>query len=244
LSNVGAALGAKLGATPLRYPGKVVTPDFQRARRPEHKEQRREAILAAARALATRDGVRAVNLGDIAAEVGVHKSALLRYFETREEIYLQLTAEYWADWAAQLRVALPAAEPTPAGVAAVITKTLTDRPLFCDLLAHAPLNLERHVSLETVRRFKVHSLERVDEIAEVLGQTLPGLGRDGGRKAVAAVNAFAAAFWQISHPGEVLAQLYTEMPEVGHTVLDFAGRVEELTAAVLTGLVRGGSPAA
>ncbi len=214
----------------------MVTSDFQRARRPEHKEQRREAILTAARALATRDGVRAVNLGDIAAEVGVHKSALLRYFETREEIYLQLTAEYWADWTEALRAALPAAEPTPAGVAAVITKTLTDRPLFCDLLAHAPLNLERHVSLDSVRRFKLHSLARVDEISILLGEALPGLGADGGRKAVGAVNAFAAAFWQVSHPGEVLAQLYAEMPETGHSIMDFAGRVEELTTAVLAGL--------
>jgi len=95
-----------------------------------------------------------------------------------------------------------------------------------------------------VRRFKLHSLDRVDEIAGLLGETLPGLGPDGGRKAVGAINAFAAAFWQVSHPGEVLTQLYTEMPEVGHTVLDFAGRMEELTAAVLTGLVRGESPEA
>ena len=216
----------------------MVTPDFQRARRPEHKEQRREAILAAARAVATRDGVRAVNLGDIAAEVGVHKSALLRYFETREEIYLQLTSDCWLDWIDGLRAELPGAEPTPAGVAAAVTRTLVARPLFCDLLIHAPLNLERNVSLDAVRAYKMASIERVAIVSELLGDAVTGLGQAGGRKAVAAITAFAAAFWQVSHPPETLARFYEEAPEFGHTVLDFAGRLEELTAAVLTGLVR------
>jgi AcrR family transcriptional regulator len=215
----------------------VVTPEFQRARSPEHKEQRRAAILTAARELALRDGVRSVHLGDIAAQVDVHKSALLRYFETREEIYLQLTAEAWQDWTGTLRSALPDARPTPAGIAAVLTETLVARPLFCDLLAHAPLNLERHVSLEAVRTFKVESMRVVGELAELLGQVLPGLGATGGRKAIAAIGAFAAAFWQVSHPPETLAQVYRENPQLGHSVLDFAGRLEDLTTAMLIGLV-------
>lgn len=217
----------------------MVTPDFQRARRPEHKEQRREAILAAARTLATRDGVRAVNLGDIAAEVGVHKSALLRYFETREEIYLQLTSDCWLDWIEALRAELPGAPRTPAGVAAVVTSTLADRPLFCDLLTHAPLNLERNVSLDAVRAYKTSAMERVDVVSELLGDAVSGLGKTGGRKAVAAITAFAAAFWQVSHPPETLARFYEEAPEFGHSVMDFAGRLEDLTTAVLTGLVQG-----
>jgi AcrR family transcriptional regulator len=72
--------------------------DFQRARRPEQKQQRQDAILDAARQLARRDGVRNVSLADIADQVGVHKSALLRYFETREQIFLELTAQAWAEW--------------------------------------------------------------------------------------------------------------------------------------------------
>src|SRR5205807_6477500 len=132
----------------------------------------------------------------------VHKSALLRYFETREEIYLQLTAEGWRDWADELRIALPQAPPTPAGVAAALTATVVARPLFCDLLAHAPLTLERHVSLESVRAFKTESLRIVGEIGTMLTDALPELGASGARKAIAAVTAFAAAFWQVSHPPE------------------------------------------
>jgi AcrR family transcriptional regulator len=47
-----------------------------------------------------------VSLADIAARVGIHKSALLRYFETREQIFLELTAAAWRDWAQALHAGL------------------------------------------------------------------------------------------------------------------------------------------
>jgi AcrR family transcriptional regulator len=75
---------------------------FQRARRPEQKQERQRAILDAARQLALAGGVRSVSLTDIAARVGIHKSALLRYFETREQIFLELTAQAWLGWARAL----------------------------------------------------------------------------------------------------------------------------------------------
>src|SRR5580692_2400722 len=135
---------------------------YQRARRPEQKLERRDAILGAARELAQRDGVRAVSLADIAARVGIHKSALLRYFETREQIFLELTAEAWRDWTAALHAGLDAVEPGAAAlVAEVFARSFGDRPLLCDLIAHTPLNLERNVSVESVRRYKLTSLAAV-----------------------------------------------------------------------------------
>src|SRR3954468_22592216 len=96
--------------------------NYQRARSPEHKEQRREAILAAARELAAERSVRAVSLGDIARAVALAKSNLLRYFESREEIFLTLLRREWQGW----RDAA-AATPDAAGLA----HTLAERPLFC-----------------------------------------------------------------------------------------------------------------
>src|ERR1700759_5621974 len=120
----------------------AATEPFQRARRPEQKEQRREAILAAAADLARRDGVRAVSLSDIARAVDIHKSALLRYFETREQIFLELTAREWRDWEAATTAALAALAPGDAeATAASLAKTFVERPLLCDLLPHAALNL-------------------------------------------------------------------------------------------------------
>src|SRR5580692_8589715 len=116
----------------------MVIPDFQRARSTAAKEQRETAILAAARALGAERGIRQITLTDISEAVGMHKSALLRYFETREEIFLRLTADGWRDWSAALRAELEGlAAPAPAAVAGAFARTLTARGLFCDLRAPA-----------------------------------------------------------------------------------------------------------
>src|SRR5579859_7615730 len=93
---------------------------FQRARSAGAKQQREEAILAAAAQLGAEHGIRQVTLTDIADAVGMHKSAMLRYFETREQIFLRLTADGWRDWSAALRRELGSLAPsgaTPSGVA-------------------------------------------------------------------------------------------------------------------------------
>ncbi len=75
----------------------MTVPDFQRARSSAAKQLRESAILEAARVLGAERGIRQITLTEIAEAVGMHKSALLRYFETREEIFLRLTADGWRD---------------------------------------------------------------------------------------------------------------------------------------------------
>ncbi len=213
---------------------------FQRARRPEHKRQRYEAILTAARALAERDGVRAVSLADIAADVGMHKSALLRYFETREEIYLHLAAHDWRDWVTAVHADLADLAPgDAAGVAATLATTLAARPLLCDLLTHAPLNLERNVSLESARRFKHAAIGSVDEIATGVRTVLPDLTEAGAFDLVGSVTMIAAGLWQIGHPTPTLAALYAEEPRLGHANLPFVPTLTRLAETIIRGLLAG-----
>jgi AcrR family transcriptional regulator len=211
---------------------------FQRARRPEHKRQRHEAILAAARSLAERDGVRAVSLGDIAAAVGMHKSALLRYFETREEIYLSLAADDWHGWTEAVRAALDELdEGDVSGVASVLATTLAARPLLCDLLTHAPLNLERNVSLEAARTFKHAAVGSVEAIAEDVRTVLPRLTAADAFDLVGAVDMIAAGLWQIGHPPPALLALYEEEPRLGHARLPFVPTVTRLAETLIRGLL-------
>jgi AcrR family transcriptional regulator len=212
----------------------MTTPPFQRARRPEHKEQRRRDILEAAAELGLREGVRPVTLTGIAAHAGVHKSAVLRYFASREAVFLQLTADGWQGWAAAVEAALPG--PTdPSAVAAALAATLAERPLFCDLLAHAQLNLERGVTREQVRDFKVTTLDAVDRVSAALATALPSLTRGRAVDVIAATTAIAAAQWQTANPPETLARLYAEDPLFAHVASEFAPRLTRLVTLLLTG---------
>ncbi|MFH8336630.1 TetR/AcrR family transcriptional regulator [Streptomyces sp. AM6-12] len=211
-------------------------PAFQRARSAEAKQAREAAILDAARTLGRVRGVRDVTLTDIAAAVGMHKSALLRYFETREQIFLALTAEGWREWSAELRADLGRrAGATPAEVAAVFAGTLAARPMFCDLLAQAPLNLERNVSTESVRSFKLVTLKEVELIVGELGRLL-GLDEQQGVDTIATATSLAGALWQMATPGPRLRELYAGDPRFAHAVVEVEPRLNRVLGAYLTGL--------
>jgi len=213
------------------------TPTFLRARRPEHKRQRYDAIRSAAAELALERGVRSVSLGDIATAVGVHKSAILRYFATREEIYLSIGADAWVDWTQALHAEFAdVVETTPAALAEALSRTLADRPLLCDLLAQAPLNLERHVSTGAVRSFKLAVLEAVEGLAALVEKLVPALA-DRGFEAVAAIACFASSAWQIAHPSESLAALYAAEPALARACVDFVPTVSRFGEVYLTGLI-------
>ncbi len=216
---------------------------FQRARRPEQKLQRQDAILGAARDLALRDGVRNVSLADIAAQIGIHKSALLRYFETREQIFLELTAEAWRDWAHYLHAGLDAAATGSAAlVADVFARSFSDRPLLCDLIAHTPLNLERNVSPEAVRRYKQVSLGVVNEAAVLVHRVLPELTLAECTEFVATVASLAGSLWQIANPAPAVAALYASDPALAQACVDLMPRLRRTAEVLLAGLITSRNP--
>ena len=211
---------------------------FQRARSADHKAQRREAILAAAERLAVRDGVRQVTLADIAALVGIHKSALLRYFATREEIFLELTGRAWTVWAQQTGAALAETEAHDAdAVAAALADGFATRPLLCDLIPHTALNLERHASLAAVHEYKLTSLGAVERVATALSTPLPELDADQRRELVSVVALLAGAMYQIATPPPALAELYRAHPALGHALLDLPDRLRRAARVTIAGLI-------
>lgn len=205
---------------------------MQRARSLEAKRQRERAILEAARDLATARSVREVTLTDVAVAVGMHKSAMLRYFETREQIFLGLTAEGWIEWSVWLRENLTAASDA----ATVIAHSLAARPFFCDLLAQAPMNLERNVSLESAYAYKVSTLEQVGLLSEHLGKLL-GLTLQQARDLVASATSMAGALRQmVATPGSRLFELYASHPEIAHTNVEMEPRLTRILAALIAGM--------
>jgi AcrR family transcriptional regulator len=214
---------------------------FQRARRPEQKQQRREDILAAARELALIGGVRSVSLAGIAARAGIDKSALLRYFETREQIFLELTAREWAPWVRALHDGLDGVAPGSADaaglVADVVARSFGDRPLFCDLLAHTPLNLERNVSPEAVRAYKLISLKSVGEAAAVVHRVLPDLTDGECLEFISAVASLAGSLWQIANPVPALAAMLAADPALALACVDLAPRLRRTAEILLAGLI-------
>jgi AcrR family transcriptional regulator len=210
---------------------------FLRARRPEQKRLRETAILGAARELALRDGVGAVSLAAIAAEVGMHKSALLKYFGTREEIFLRLAETEWREWADVVVADLAAG---PEHLPDVLGRVIADRPLFCQLLTHATLTLERNVSLDALRRSKLAAVRASEAVTDAVHRLLPDLDRDSCFELVAATGLVAAGLWQVVHPPPVVLALYAEQAGAGGfgrlAAVDLATELSRFVRVFLAGL--------
>jgi AcrR family transcriptional regulator len=197
-------------------------PPFVRARRPEHKQQRREAILEAARDLALRRGVRTITLGDLAEAVGLAKSNVVRYFGTREEIFVELCS----DEGLVLRdVLLPRlADVTEETLPAVLAGTLMEHELFCELVSQLTTHLEHNVSYAAAERLKVSSTIVIDELAQALAALL-----------ITATSQIGAGLWSASRPSEVVLEVYAAHPEIVPSG-SVQATLERLVAALAAGL--------
>ncbi|MFF2536071.1 TetR family transcriptional regulator [Streptomyces cyaneofuscatus] len=213
----------------------------RRARSPEAKLRRTEDLLDAARTLAaTRGGVRHLTLAAVTEAAGLHPSAVRRYFDSKEELLLELAERGWHEWSLLLTARLAdARDLTPAQTADAVAGTLAAQPLFCDLLTHVPLSLEGDVDIERARRFKTSSFTSYDAIVD----TLTGAGTMTGAQVqdlITVALGLTANLWQISHPTPTLAALYAQNPRWEHITLDFEPRLTRLLRATATGLTADG----
>ena len=210
---------------------------FRRAYCPQRKEQRATDLVQAARTLAATEGVRGVTLTAIATLAGVHVSAVRRYFDSREDILLGLAEEGYVDWSRALIDRLEGRDNvTSPELATAITETLVDRPMFCDLLTHVTLNLEREVSFERVRSFKFTVGAALAPLTEAMARRT-ALSPEQANDVVIAVIALTAPLWQAAHPAQTLTRLYAEEPTLAHIGIDFAPTLARLVTALCDGLI-------
>jgi AcrR family transcriptional regulator len=206
--------------------------EFMRARRPEQKRQRREAILSAARRLAAEAGVDHVTLGGVAAAVDLAKSNVVHYFGTREEIYLELAGECWREW----RDAVLRGLGDGGDVVDTLAETLEARPLFCDLLSHAATSLEHNASATAAHDYKLVMVEVIGDLGSAAAQALPTLTADEGFELVTAAVGFVVMLYPAAHPPPVLAEVYEQHPDLAALRPPFLRTMKRYLAAIAVGL--------
>jgi AcrR family transcriptional regulator len=214
----------------------VTTEPRQRARSSFHKQLRKDALLDAARDLAAERGVREVTLVDVTARVGLHPTAVRRYFESREELLLELAEQGWADWRERLTAGLGGTTGLSAGqLAEVVSASLEQLPLFCDLLTHVVLSLEGAVRLERARQYKAAAARAYDAMTQALVDADAGLDHAGAQTLLTAAMSCGAYLFQLSRPSATLRQLYAEEPRWAHDALRFREQLTTLLTAVARG---------
>lgn len=194
-----------------------MTSTFQRARRPEQLAARRSAILNAARESLERSRIDEVTLRDISERVGLAKSNVLRYFDSREAILLELLDQECRSWLAALEPALGRPRTRKAKfasefrVAATIADTLHERRLMCELLGAMAGVLERNISVEFARDFKLRAVQTTTALSALVGRHLPWLAEEFVAFFGEAVLTLAAGMYPFSVPTDPVRVAMAEL---------------------------------
>jgi AcrR family transcriptional regulator len=217
---------------------------FQRARSEEQREARRRAILDAAAAMLAEMPVAQVTLNELSRRVGLAKSNVLRYFESREAVLLELLDSAWQEWLTQLAQDLDAAVSASAPlakrgdqVAAALAASLAERPVLCDLLSAQAAALERNVSPRVAAQYKRASIANVAALGGLLLGYVAELGEHDAGRLAAATAMVAGALWPHAQPSAAMLAAYQADPALASMRIDFSAAVREVLEVLIAGLL-------
>ncbi|HEY3562811.1 MAG TPA: TetR family transcriptional regulator [Kribbella sp.] len=200
---------------------------FQRARRPEQRAERRQTILATAATMLTEMPVADLSLNELSRRVGLAKSNVLNYFDSREAVLLELSSSELAAWVEDLAAALDDVPPelsTNSRAARLITAvvgTLAARPVLCDLISAQAAVLERNVTTATALTFKRAAAVAYQRMIEVVAGVLPELGREGAGRFIATASLLAGSIWSHSHPVPAILAAHEADPSLEAIRMEF-----------------------
>jgi AcrR family transcriptional regulator len=214
---------------------------FQRARTAEQRASRAATIVDTAQSMLAEMPLADITLNGLAKRAGLAPSNVLRYFDSREAILLELVNRETEAWLVDIlrHTPPPAGDPTGARCAAVagaIATTLDAHPGFCELISVQAVVLERRVTTPTALRFKTTSTRQLEQFADWLADALPELPRagDAGRvlRLAARMILLAGALWAQRGASEVLAEQLADLLPANAT---FPDAVRETLALLLLG---------
>ena len=190
---------------------------FQRARRPEQMAVRRAAILDVARAMLSEKSVTDISLRELSDRVGLAKSNVLRYFDSREAIFLEVLLAECESWLVRLEAGLGRPRARKSGyaneirVATAIADTLADAPLLCELVGAMAGVLERNISVDSARDFKARVVDGIAMLAGVIARQLPWLPPETLALYAEGVVMLAAGMYPFSNPTDPVRAAIAEL---------------------------------
>jgi AcrR family transcriptional regulator len=202
---------------------------------------RRVAIVDTAEAMLGLRPIAGISLRELAGEVGLAKSNVLRYFDSREAVFLEVLDRRWAAWLDEVEPLLrhARAEPIPYGraiaVATAVADSLVAQPLLCELFSAMAGVLEHNISVEYARDFKLRAMANTRRLGDAVLAELPHLGIDGATHFAGAVVVVVSGLWPFARPSEAMARACAEL---GHPPAErlFPERLTEGLVNQLIGL--------
>jgi AcrR family transcriptional regulator len=217
---------------------------FHRARSEEQRAIRRQSILRTAADMLDEMPVAAVSLNELSRRVGLSKSAMTLYFESREAVLLDLLSEAAARYRAETAETFPEwvdpSAPAPERarqVAARLSVTFAAHPVLCELLSVQQAILEHNISVDIATKYKRSSRDGIRWLAERLHDLLPELDDERALRAAHMTIILVGALWTRSRPAPSLLAAFQADSSLAFMHPAFTEALEASIATFLRGLI-------
>ncbi len=204
---------------------------------------RRQVILKTAAEMLTEMRVAQVSLNELSRRVGLAKSNVLRYFESREAVLLELLNSAFKEWLTQLdqdlAVVDPTAPPAERGdqLAAALALSLASRPVLCDLISAQASVLEHNLSPKVAAEYKRAAIANAVSLTGLVVEHLGELGDHDAVRFAAALVMVTGAVWTHAHPSAAMLAAYEADPDLASMGLDFTDTLRQVLEVLIAGLL-------
>lgn len=212
-----------------------MTAGFRRARSPDQREHRRAAILSAAETLLDQRPVAEISLRELSREVGLSTSNVVRYFPTREAVFLAVLVADWGEWLDAVENTMQgSADRDVAALAEAVGQTLGARPRLCGLLATCTSVLERNIPVEAAREFKQDALRFLARLGALLRRCVPDLDEPTSVECAGIIWVLIAGAWPMARPTSQVASVLAD-PTMAPLRVEFPSAISRAVHVVLRG---------
>jgi AcrR family transcriptional regulator len=209
----------------------------ERARTREDKEDRRLAILAAAREVWAVSTFAVLTMAQVGDRAKLAKGTLYLYFPTKEALLLGVLEADLGRWLSEVgrRLEEPSAIWTPDTVADLLASTLLADLAMVRLLVILGTILEHNVPQARILHFKDWLLVRMQEAGRQFERRLSFLGGGEGLRLLLHLHALVTGLGQIAQPAPAVARVLAQ-PRFEPFRIDFGEELRAMLQALLRGL--------
>lgn len=220
----------------------------RRARSADDKAEKRLDILAAAGRLILEREYRDITMAEIAVEAKVAKGTLFLYFESKEELFLALTAGYLERLFAELEAAVAGSaseadrEARSKAILAAVGESLAGNPGLLRMIVLLGPILEHNVGYQRILEMKRFMLARM----RILGAALegafasegasPGMRPGAGMSFLQRLFGIAVGYLNLENPAACVKAVI-ENEDLAAFRFDFRREFGETAAILLKGMM-------
>jgi AcrR family transcriptional regulator len=204
---------------------------YLRARGPDQKAERSEAILEIAEQWIQREPFDAINMGDLARRLGLAKGTLYLYYATKEALFLAVLWRVFGRFFDRAEAALRAQPRTRSGVSDALLGALAATPSLRHLTAILHSVLEHNVSDEEVAAFKHFLRRRVGVLGTLIDQRLRWPAGSGATLLLR-FHVLLIGLHHVSNPSPAVERALSD-EALGLFRIDFDGQLAEMLALLL-----------